>query len=274
MQVVIVPVLDDNYSYLLVDTSTQTAAAVDPVEPDVVIAAAKNKGVQISTVLTTHSHWDHAGGNDAIKTKISNLVVVGGAKDDAQGVTHGVKHGDIVSVGNLKVHVLDTPCHTLGHVCYYVENPSHGKEGEEGKDTEKVASGVVFTGDTMFVGGCGNFNSGTPKQMAIAMLEVLGKLPGDTLVYVGHEYTLKNYAFGLFAEPDNKSLQTKMEWAQQKRKQNLPTVPTTIADEWATNPFMRLREPSIQAFTGEKDDAKGMYAVRKAKDDWGRRGKF
>lgn len=269
MQVITVPVLQDNYSYLLVDVATKTAAAVDPVEPDIVIAAAKKVGVEIKTILTTHSHWDHAGGNNSMKSKLKGISVVGGVGDNAEGVTTEVKHGDTVKVGELSVGVLSTPCHTPGHVCFYIK----GTEGKE-ENKEDAQPGVVFTGDTMFVGGCGNFNTGTPKQMANNMLNVLGSLPGSTQVYVGHEYTLKNLSFGLFAEPDNKELQAKMAWAQEQRRNNLPTVPSTINDEWATNPFMRIREASIQKLTGEKDDEKGMFAVRKAKNEWGRKGRI
>eukprot|EP00462_Mataza_sp_D1_P016737 CAMPEP_0175159600 /NCGR_PEP_ID=MMETSP0087-20121206/23514_1 /TAXON_ID=136419 /ORGANISM="Unknown Unknown, Strain D1" /LENGTH=260 /DNA_ID=CAMNT_0016447671 /DNA_START=18 /DNA_END=796 /DNA_ORIENTATION=+ len=256
MSVQIVPVLQDNYAYLLVDESTKSAAAVDPVEPEKVLAAAKKAGVTISTVLTTHSHWDHAGGNNKLKQLVKGVEVVGGVGDNAEGVTREVKEGDVVKVGEVEVQVLSTPCHTAGHVCYFVR-------GEEGK-----SPGVVFTGDTMFVGGCGNFNDGTPEQMTKAMLYTLGSLPADTLVYVGHEYTLKNFAFGLFAEPNNKELAAKMAWAQAQRAKGLPTVPSTIKDEWATNPFMRVREASIQEFTKQKDEVKGLFAVRKAKNQW------
>lgn len=261
MQVQIVPVLDDNYAYLLIDTATMTAAAVDPVEPDKVLQAAKDTGVTVTTILTTHSHWDHAGGNNAMKTKVKDIIVVGGAGDKAEGVTQEVKHGDVVNVGKTEVAVLATPCHTPGHVCFFVK-------GEEKKDGQPP---VVFTGDTMFVGGCGNLNQGTPEQMTNNMLNVLGSLPAETLVYVGHEYTLKNFAFGLYAEPGNKELQAKNSWAQEQRKNNLPTVPSTIKDEWLTNPFMRVREKSLQAFTGKSTDVEGFYAVRLKKDEWGRK---
>lgn len=274
MQVIIIPVLEDNYSYLLIDKSTNTAAAVDPVEPDKVIAAAKELGVTITTVLTTHSHSDHSGGNNEMKKKIEGVIVVGGAGDRVEGANVEVKQGDTVKVGSLTVTVLSTPCHTPGHVCFFVKHPQGGERDSKEEGKEDSYHPVVFTGDTMFVGGCGNFNKGTPQQMANNMLNVLGSLPGNTLVYVGHEYTMKNYAFGLFAEPDNKELHTKHIWATEQRKKNLPTVPSTIKDEWATNPFMRVREPSIQKFTGEKDESKGILAVRRAKDEWGRKPKI
>eukprot|EP01127_Copromyxa_protea_P017985 TRINITY_DN5562_c1_g1_i1.p1 TRINITY_DN5562_c1_g1~~TRINITY_DN5562_c1_g1_i1.p1 ORF type:complete len:271 (-),score=48.11 TRINITY_DN5562_c1_g1_i1:41-826(-) len=256
--VVAVLVLSDNYSYILVDEATKTAAVIDPVEPEKVLARAKELGVEVTTVLTTHSHWDHAGGN----TKISELLptgtrIIGGKGDNAEAVTQEVGEGDIIELGELKIQTIYTPCHTPGHVCFYIPG------------TESAA-GAVFTGDTMFVGGCGNFNAGTPKQMYENMLLKLGKLPSNTNVYVGHEYTVRNLQFGLYAEPNNERLKEKLAWAENQRSKGLPTIPSTIGDEWATNPFMRIGEDTIKQFTGTEDLVEGMREVRKLKDVWGR----
>eukprot|EP01126_Amoeba_proteus_P055207 TRINITY_DN6836_c0_g1_i2.p1 TRINITY_DN6836_c0_g1~~TRINITY_DN6836_c0_g1_i2.p1 ORF type:complete len:192 (+),score=35.85 TRINITY_DN6836_c0_g1_i2:295-870(+) len=181
--------------------------------------------------------------------------IVGGQGDFASAVTREVGEGDVVMVGDLKVNVLYTPCHTPGHVCYFVPG----------------SPGAVFTGDTMFVGGCGNFNTGTPAQMLRNMCQILGNLPGDTLVYVGHEYTLRNYAFAMEVEPENKKLKEKNEWAQSQRKQGQPTVPSTIEEERATNPFMRVNELAVQRYTGKTNPVEVIFQVRRLKDEWGRR---
>jgi len=154
--VVTVPLLNDNYGYLIVCPKEKVCAVVDPVEPKKILAAAKKEGVDITHILTTHSHWDHAGGNKdlikSLKDQGKSVIVVGGAKDGIPGVTKEVKEGDEFKIGtSVEVKVLDTPCHTQGHVCFYCTK-ADAKEKSEG--------GAVFTGDTMFVGGCGNFNSG------------------------------------------------------------------------------------------------------------------
>ena len=137
-----------------------------------VLKAAKEEGVSISKVLTTHKHNDHAGGNSAIAKSIPGLEIVGGEKDRVQGCTSTVKDGDEFSIGSIEVKCLHTPGHTVGHICYYVT------EGEQK---------AVFTGDTLFVGGAGRFFEGTPEEMQHSLAEKLGKLPPETLVYCGHE---------------------------------------------------------------------------------------
>jgi len=258
MKIRIVSMLSDNYAYLIIDQKTKKAACVDPVEPKKIIAAAKEEGVKLTVSLTTHSHWDHAGGNSELAGLVKGIKIVGGYGDNAAAVTQEVKHDDEIKVGNLTVRTLYTPCHTPGHVCFFID-PKDGTPP------------VVFTGDTMFIGGCGNFNSGTPKMMYKAMVTILGSLPKETRVYVGHEYTVKNFKFGLYAEPDNKALKTKLEWAKARRSQGLPTVPSTIADELETNPFMRVHQTTIQKFTGKTDPVEAIFAVRKMKDIWGQK---
>lgn len=139
------------------------------------VRAAKEEGVNISKVLTTHKHHDHAGGNITIAKMIPGLEIVGGDKDHVQGCTSKVKDGDKISVGKIEITCLHTPGHTVGHICYYAT------EGEQK---------VVFTGDTLFVGGVGRFFEGTPEEMQHSLIEKLGKLPPETLVYCGHEVKL------------------------------------------------------------------------------------
>lgn len=261
MKITVVPMLSDNYGYLIVDELSATAACVDPVEPEKVLAAAAAEGVQVVMSLTTHSHWDHAGGNEKIRSLLTDISVIGGKGDGCPGCTKEVTEGDNLQLAGIKISVLSTPCHTPGHVCY-VADPGTG-------NAEDCA---VFTGDTMFVGGCGNFNSGTPEQMHSAFIK-LGALPDATQVYVGHEYTVNNLKFATFFEPSSQAIKKRLEWAQKRQSDGLPTVPSTIAHEKATNPFMHFSDVQIKETTGTKGDAQTLYAVRKAKDAWGRRSK-
>eukprot|EP00943_MAST-04B_sp_MAST-4B-sp1_P006107 g6107.t1 len=251
----ICPALNDNYMYLISDSATKTAAVVDPVEPQKLIQKAAERKVEIKYILTTHSHWDHAGGNKKMKEMLPSIVeIYGGKGDGVEACTKEVDHGDIISIGNIKVTVLFTPCHTPGHVSYFIDQQKFVKQP------------AVFPGDTLFVGGCGNFNSGTPEQMYHAMCKVLAKLPATTLIYCGHEYTKRNLSFAAYAEPNNKKILEKLAWCDTVKC----TVPSTISSELETNPFIRVHEKTIQAFTKETDPIKAIFAVRKMKDDWGK----
>ncbi|NP_001396525.1 hydroxyacylglutathione hydrolase, mitochondrial isoform 9 [Mus musculus] len=201
MKVELLPALTDNYMYLIIDEDTQEAAIVDPVQPQKVIEAAKKHRVKLTTVLTTHHHWDHAGGNEKLVKLEPGLKVYGG--DDRIGaLTHKVTHLSTLQVGSLSVKCLSTPCHTSGHICYFVSKPGSSEPS------------AVFTGDTLFVAGCGKFYEGTADEMYKALLEVLGRLPPDTKVYCGHEYTVNNLKFARHVEPGNAAIQEKLAWAK------------------------------------------------------------
>ncbi|CAG5125523.1 unnamed protein product, partial [Candidula unifasciata] len=156
-------------------------------------------------------------------------------------------------IGSLNVKCLFTPCHTSGHICYYVTGPS-------GQDP------AVFTGDTLFVAGCGKFFEGTPQQMYKALIEILSSLPPQTKVYCGHEYTVNNLKFASTVEPDNPDISARLQLAQKQRSNGEPTIPSTIQDEHLFNPFMRVNVPSVQKHTGESDPVKVMGALRHEKD--------
>ncbi|XP_063229889.1 hydroxyacylglutathione hydrolase, mitochondrial isoform X2 [Bacillus rossius redtenbacheri] len=251
MKIVTLPALQDNYMYLVIDEATKQAAIVDPVAPDTVLEAVKAQGVQLTSILTTHHHWDHAGGNEELAKKAPGLEVYGG--DERIGaLTKRVGHGDEFQVGQLTVQCLFTPCHTSGHVCYFVQSP-----GE---------TPAVFTGDTLFIAGCGRFFEGTPEQMYKALIEILGSLPEETRVFCGHEYTLANLKFAEHVEPDNEAVKNKMTWAKMKRAKGEPTVPSTIRDEKKFNPFMRVTEASVQNHAGQSDDIATMGCIRREKD--------
>jgi len=254
MRVRILPALSDNYMYLLVDENTKEAAIVDPVEPDTVIKAVAEEGVTLTTVLTTHHHWDHAGGNKELVTKLPGLAVIAG-DERIDGTTRLVSHGDQVTIGGMKVSCLFTPCHTTGHICYYVT---------------QAEDKLVFTGDTLFLGGCGRFFEGSAEQMSEALVTILGQLPGETKVFCGHEYSLQNLAFGKHVEPDNQHISDKISWCQKMRSASppQPTVPSTIAEEHLINPFVRVTESSVQAHTGQSDPVETMRALRAEKDNF------
>ncbi|CAK8695928.1 hydroxyacylglutathione hydrolase, mitochondrial-like [Clavelina lepadiformis] len=253
MRVKIVPALEDNYMYLLVDETTNEAAAVDPVEPDKIIKAAADEGVKLTTVLTTHHHWDHAGGNEDIIAKVKGLTVYGGDTRIA-GVTTPLAHDFCFKIGSLSVRSLFTPCHTSGHICYFVES------------NEEPAA--VFTGDTLFLAGCGKFFEGTPSEMYHALVNILSKLPSNTKVYCGHEYSVSNLKYAKFAEPDNPSVQNKLQWAMKQRMENLPTIPSTIGEELEYNPFMRVNDPVVQRRCHTSDGIKTMGFLRNEKDNF------
>lgn len=225
-----IPALSDNYMYLIVDPATKYCAAIDCVDPKQIMSTVEANGLKISHVLTTHSHWDHAGGNNAMAKLLGpSIPIVGGVNDQAEGVSKEVSQGDVIEVGNLKINVLSTPFHTSGHVCYYVEGNSVGNESFPGS---------VFTGDTLFIGGCGNLNDGTKEQLFQAF-DKLGKLPRDTLVWVGHEYTISNLKYALTVEPKNEALLKKYRWVVERTRGKNPTIPSTIQEEHETSPFMR-----------------------------------
>ncbi|KAK3230493.1 hypothetical protein Dsin_002374 [Dipteronia sinensis] len=256
MKIFHVPCLEDNYSYLIIDESTKEAAIVDPVEPEKVLEAAKQHGVDLKIILTTHHHWDHAGGNEKMKEMVPGIKVYGGSLDNVKGCTDKVENGDKISLGaNINILSLHTPCHTKGHISYYVT----GKDGEDP---------AVFTGDTLFIAGCGKFFEGTAEQMYQSLCVTLGSLPKPTQVYCGHEYTVKNLQFALTVEPDNTKIQQKLSWAQQQRQAGLPTIPSTIEEEMETNPFIRVDLPELQKLVGFHDPIEALREIRRRKDNW------
>ncbi|GAB2287944.1 Hydroxyacylglutathione hydrolase cytoplasmic [Dionaea muscipula] len=255
MKILHVPCLQDNYAYLIINERTREAAAVDPVEPEKMIEIAKENDAHLKMVLTTHHHWDHAGGNEKIRELVPGIKIYGGSLDNVKGCTDKVENGDKISLGaSLSILSLHTPCHTTGHISYYV--------------TDKEESPVVFTGDTLFVAGCGKFFEGTAEQMYKSLCITLGSLPKPTQVYCGHEYTVKNLQFALTVEPENERLKEKLSWAQHQREADLPTIPSTIEEELEINPFMRVDLPEIQAKVGCKSPVDALRKIRNLKDNW------
>ena len=223
------PCLDDNYGVLINDPATGVTASIDAPDADDVRAALKQKGWTLTHILTTHHHHDHTGGNAELKAE-TGCKIIGPRGEAAKipGLDEAVGEGDTFKLGSVEVKVIETPGHTLGHITYYIP-----------------AASVAFAGDTLFALGCGRVFEGTPEMM-YASLQKLAALPGDTTVYCGHEYTLSNAKFALTIEPENKALQERMNEITALRADGKPTVPTTIAQELTTNPFLRAHVPAIQ----------------------------
>lgn len=255
MKVELLPALSDNYMYLLIDNDSREAAIVDPVEPIKVVEAVRKHGVKLTTVLTTHHHWDHAGGNEKMVKLMPGLKVYG-ADDRVDAITKKVPDCHSFKIGSLHIKCFHTPCHTTGHVCYYVTKEN---------STDPPA---VFTGDTLFVAGCGKFFEGTAEQMYRALIDILGSLPPETRVYCGHEYTINNLKFARHVEPDNEVILKKLAWAKEKCDNGEPTIPSTLADEFTFNPFMRVKEKTVQDHVKQTSPVETMRSLRKEKDSF------
>mmetsp|Transcript_25984 Transcript_25984/g.44703 ORF Transcript_25984/g.44703 Transcript_25984/m.44703 type:complete len:266 (-) Transcript_25984:246-1043(-) len=259
MKVVPVPVLEDNYAYLIIDEASKISLFVDPAEPTKLLNAAREHEVEPKSVLTTHKHWDHAGGNLELSKLCPGLDFVGSEEDAIPSMTHPVRDGDTFQVGGLSIRTFVTPCHTRGHVLYLVSDSS--------KPNQPAS---LFTGDTLFVSGCGRFFEGTAKEMHHALNEVIASLPAETFIYCGHEYTVNNLLFALHIEPKNEDMQKKLAWAKETVQQGRFTVPSTVAEEKLCNPFMRVNQPSVAEVLGlpSSDPVKIMGELRHRKDSF------
>jgi hydroxyacylglutathione hydrolase len=251
MRVIPVPCLSDNYAYLVHAEDSRDAFVVDPSEAQPVIAALTQNNLRLVAILNTHHHHDHVGGNEDLLAACGAVPVYAHASDQGRvpAQTVGVEEGQSFHAAGFAVDVLHVPGHTLGAVAYVVD-------------------GAVFTGDTLFVGGCGRLFEGTPAQMHESLSGKLGRLPPATRVYCGHEYTVSNLRFAVDAEPDNRAAADKLARAKATRERGEPTVPSTIADELATNPFLRCDAPTLSARFPGADAAAVLGAVRKAKDSF------
>lgn len=230
MKILPIPVLSDNYAYVLIDETTNEAGVVDPSEAGPVAAAIKREGVNFTTIINTHHHWDHVGGNKELVREFPQLKVYGHKRDETRTpcITHMVDEGDTVRIGNLEARFFFIPCHTSGHIAAYFE-----------------AEKSVFTGDTLFMAGCGRLFEGTASDMHNNMVKLM-QLPDDTRIYFGHEYTVTNLNFALSLEPGNVKLQEKLRWAEDLRAKNQPTVPGTVGEEKEINPFVRVDSSELQ----------------------------
>ncbi|CAL1276815.1 unnamed protein product [Larinioides sclopetarius] len=249
----IIPALKDNYMYLLTDKVLNFGVAVDPVEPKKILDILAAEGLELKAVITTHHHLDHAGGNEQISEIVKNITIYGG-DERIESLTEKVSHNQTFKIGDLVFKCLHTPCHTSGHVCYFIDGDSYREP-------------ICFSGDTLFVAGCGRFFEGSAKDMSHS-LSLLSTLPLNTKVYCGHEYSVNNLKYALSVEPDNKAAIKKLEEIQEKLKRNEPSVPSTIGEELSYNPFLRVDKKSLQLHTNESNPVAVMAALRKLKDNF------
>ncbi len=244
--------LSDNYIYLLHDPENDETAAIDPAVAGPVLDALKKNGWQLAYIFNTHHHSDHVGANLQLKQATGCKIVASAAdRNRIPGIDIAVKEGDAVSLGRYRFKVVETPGHTCGHVVYYCE---------DGK--------ALFCGDTLFAMGCGRLFEGSAEEMWQS-LQKLKALPGDTRVYCAHEYTQANGRFAMTIETENPELQKRVAEVAELRRQNRPTVPSTIDSELMTNPFLREHSPSLRNAVAAKDSdtpAQVFAKVRSLKD--------
>jgi hydroxyacylglutathione hydrolase len=222
IEVARIPVLSDNYVWLVHEPESGETTVIDPAVADPVLAEAAKHGWQITQIWNTHWHPDHTGGNGAIKAATGCTVTAPSAEAARiPTLDRAVSEGDVVCLGEVEAEVIEVPAHTAGHIAYLLPDEN-----------------AVFVGDTLFAMGCGRLFEGTPAQMH-ANMQRLAAMPPDTLVYCAHEYTLANGRFALTVEPGNAALIERMALVEAARAKGEATVPTTIALERATNPFMR-----------------------------------
>ena len=232
----IISCLQDNYSFVIHDTETNTVAVVDPSEFLPIDSFIDKKLKKIDYIFNTHHHFDHTGGNLDLKKKY-NLKIIGSKKDEKRipGIDIKLSDNDNFKLGNIDFKIFLIPGHTSGHICFYSKK-------------EKV----VFTGDTLFSLGCGRVFEGTNLEM-LASLNLIKKLPKDTLIYCGHEYTKKNLDFCIKYEIENNCLHVKKKMITAKLNQKQPTIPTTIEEELSTNIFLRCDVSSVKKSLNMED---------------------
>jgi len=258
MRVVPVPCLSDNYAYLVVCEATKECAIVDPstlADTEAAIEAIVAEGARLTEIWATHHHGDHVGGVADVMRRFSVRTAVGFAGEARiPELTARLGDGESRALGSIRVRGLHVPGHTSGALAYVCE--------------EDGFVPCVFSGDTLFSAGCGRLFEGTPAEMH-ASLSRLGALPGETRVFSGHEYTVANLVFAQHLEPTSARVAEALAAARAKRSAQLPTVPTTIAEERATNPFLRASEPALRQALGlpaNASDVEVFAATRKQKD--------
>lgn len=256
IEVEALPCLRDNYAWLVRCVATGESALVDACEPKLAgrVAERVGRSARFGAIWSTHHHWDHVGGNLSVVEVFPGVSVLGHTSDRGRlpGLTVGLEDGARFVLGRLEVEVLHVPGHTLGAVAYVVR-------GER-----EVA---VFTGDTLFSAGCGRLFEGTPAMM-YASLSRLMDLPDDARVYCGHEYTASNLAFARHLEPESEAIARRVAEVEALRSNGLPSLPSTMGIERATNPFLRSGSVELRASLGlESADAVEVFAAtRRLKD--------
>jgi hydroxyacylglutathione hydrolase len=247
------PCLSDNYGYLIHDADAGLTATIDTPDAGAIAAEVERRGWRLTHIFNTHHHLDHAGGNLALKARYDCTII--GPRNDAEripGIEKGVGDGDQFDFGSTRVQVFDTPGHTRGHIVYYLP-----------------AAGAAFVGDTLFAMGCGRLFEGSPDQMWSSLQKIL-RWPDETRLYCAHEYTLANGRFAMTVEPGNGALLRRVKEVEALRAAGEPTVPTTLALEKATNPFLRPSSTNLRETIGltDGDDVAVFARTRVLKDSF------
>jgi hydroxyacylglutathione hydrolase len=251
LEIVTIPCLEDNYAFLLRSSETAAVALIDAPEAAPILAELGKRGWHLTEIWLTHHHWDHIDGVAELKDATGAKIV--GAAADAHRLpplNHEVREGEAYSFAGSEVQIFDVSGHTVGHIAFYVP--------------DAVAA---FTADSLMALGCGRLFEGTADQMW-ASLSKLAALPPETLICSGHEYTTGNARFALTVDPDNARLVARAAEIEQARANGRPTVPSTLSEELATNPFLRAHLPELKAAVGMQDapDAAVFAEIRKRKD--------
>ena len=251
MKITLIPCLTDNYAYIINDENSNTVGVVDPSEAKPVISFLEKKNLKLNYILNTHHHFDHIGGNIELKKKY-NAKILGfvGDKHRIPGIDITLKDNEKWNFSNSTIKILHIPGHTLGHICFFFEK-------------EKIA----FTGDTLFSLGCGRIFEGDHKQMLISINKIK-KLPKDTKIYCGHEYTYKNAEFCMKYDDQNSDLIKQFQRIKKLRSNNLPTIPVSLEDELKSNIFLRCDQNDLKIKLNMKneEDYKVFRKVRDLKD--------
>jgi hydroxyacylglutathione hydrolase len=250
-----IPVLQDNYIFLLHDPEQNRAAVVDPAVAEPVLRRLKDLGAELIAIFNTHHHSDHVGGNLALLKHFPKAIVYASEADRGRIPEQQValNEGDHVTFANRSAEVLFIPGHTLGHIAYYFAPLIPDEPGE------------LFCGDTLFAGGCGRLFEGTPEQM-MRSLSKIRELPDETRIWCAHEYTYKNLQFAISVEPQNQALQQRFETVKAMRQQLEPTIPTWLSLEKQINPFLRWDEPTLTTVTQTHNSVESFARLRGMKD--------
>ncbi|MEO0013373.1 MAG: hypothetical protein RLZZ535_1762 [Cyanobacteriota bacterium] len=257
MEIKRIPVLSDNYIFVLWDPQQKIAAVVDPAVASPVIEYLQEIDAKLVAILNTHHHGDHVGGNQQLVKQFPDLCVYGGVEDRGRIPQQQVylTEGDTVQFADRIAQVFFVPGHTRAHIAYYFPPTVAHEIGE------------LFCGDTIFAGGCGRLFEGTPAQMLNSIAK-LRQLPDQTRVWCAHEYTLSNLKFALTVDPDNRDLVARYQKVQQARSQGLATIPSLLGEEKQTNPFLRWDVPALQAAAKINEPVRVFARIRGMKDQF------
>ena len=234
MRVEVIPCLQDNYSYLIIDKINNTACVIDPSESKPIINFLEKENINLKYILNTHHHFDHVGGNKDLKKKYNSVVI--GYKDDSNRIPEIdilLEDNQIWKAENFEAKIMHIPGHTTGHICFHFFR-------------EKL----LFTGDTLFSLGCGKLFEGTYEDM-FKSLNKIKKLPIETKIFCGHEYTLQNSKFCIEHDPENINLKKKIKEIKKKLENSLPTIPSILKDEMECNIFLKAK--NVESFSKLRD---------------------